>query len=207
MTEVSRPTLAADEALVYPHSLALPKLMGRLQRVISEELSGLHPKLLLARALLWPLPIETGGRVRTLALKLIGFKIGHGTIMAGTPTITGDENIYRNLTIGHSCWFNVGCVFDLGASLKIGDSVSLGHDVIVLTSTHEIGAPQRRASKLCSKPVIIDNGAWLGSRCTILPGVTIGAGAIVAAGAVVDKDVAPNTLVGGVPARIIKSLS
>ena len=157
--------------------------------------------------ILWPIPIDAGGRVRTAILKLIGFKIGHGTIMAGTPTITGNNDLYRNLTIGRGCWFNVGCFFDLGAKVDIGDDVSFGHDVIILTHSHDIGSSQRRASQLYCKPVTINNGAWLGSRCTILPGVTIGSGAVIAAGAVVHKDVPPNTLVGGVPARVIRTLS
>ena len=179
----------------------------RLRRVLREELSGLHLRLMLARILLAPIPIDVGGRLRVLILRLIGFEIGHGTIMAGTPTITGSKDIYRNLTIGRGCWINVGCLFDLGAAINIGNNVSIGHEVIVLTNSHEIGTPYQRAAKLCATPVTIDNGAWLGSRCTILPGVNIGAGAIVAAGAVVHHDVPPNTLVAGVPARVVKLLS
>jgi maltose O-acetyltransferase len=178
----------------------------RLRRVVNEELSGLHPKLLFAKLLLWPIPIDVGGRVRTAVLRLTGFKIGRGTIMAGTPALTGGKDIYHNLTIGRGCWINVGCFFDLGATITIGDDVSLGHEVIVLTASHDIGSSAHRASALYAKPVVIGSGAWLGSRCTILPGVSIGSGAIIAAGAVVDKDVPPNALVAGVPARVVRLL-
>jgi maltose O-acetyltransferase len=95
---------------------------------------------------------------------------------------------------------------DLGASISIGDKVSLGHGVLVLTGTHEIGPPSHRAGRLVTEPVSIGDGAWLGSRCVIFPGVKIGAGAVVAAGAVVTEDVPANTVVAGVPAQIVKSL-
>jgi maltose O-acetyltransferase len=91
--------------------------------------------------------------------------------------------------------------------VTIGNNVSFGHQVIVLTNTHDIGPASRRAATLCSKAVTIGNGAWLGARCTILPGVTIGDGAVVAAGSVVNEDVPANVLVAGVPARLVRLLS
>lgn len=80
------------------------------------------------------------------------------------------------------------------------------HQVLILTTSHEIGPQGQRAAALEARPVCIGSGAWLGARCTILPGVTIGAGAIIAAGAVVSRDVPANTMVAGIPARVIKSL-
>jgi maltose O-acetyltransferase len=181
-------------------------LLKKLIRVASEEFSGFHFRLLLARVLLALLPIHVGGRLRAKVLRWMGFKIGHGTAMSGTPIITGSEGLYRNLTIGNCCWFNVDCLLDLGAHIDIGDNVAFGHQVIVLTTTHEVGQSNRRASTLLKKPVKISSGAWLGARCIILPGITVGEGAIVAAGAVVTRDVPPNTMVAGMPARVIKSL-
>jgi maltose O-acetyltransferase len=178
----------------------------RLRRVASEEFAGVHWRLLLARVLLAVLPIHVGGRIRTLGLRLAGFRIGHGTIMAGLPTVNGGRNLYQMLRIGSGCWFNVGCVLDLGALISIGNRVSLGHGVLVLTGTHEMGSPRQRAGGPYTKPVSIGDGAWLGARCTIFPGVKIGSGAVVAAGAVVTQNVPANTLVAGVPARIIKRL-
>ena len=66
-----------------------------------------------------------------------------------------------------------------------------------------MGSAQRRAGELTTLPVTIDDGAWIGARSTILPGITIGAGAIISAGAVVNKDVPPNTVVAGSPARVV----
>jgi maltose O-acetyltransferase len=179
----------------------------KVRQLLREEFAGIHLRLLIARMLLAPLPIHVGGRVRTMILKLIGFQIGRGTILAGMPTIILDGNTYKKLVIGEGCWINIGCSFDLGAEIRIGSKVSIGHGVLVLTRSHEVGTSRQRAVTLFTKPVNIGSGVWLGSRSTILPGVTIGAGAIVAAGSVVHHDVPPNTLVAGVPARVIKELS
>jgi maltose O-acetyltransferase len=186
--------------------LVLPRARGRTLRVLREEIAGLHWRLVAARILLAFFPIHTGGRVRVLVLRMAGFKMGRGTIFAGTPRFTGGRRMFRNLVIGESCWFNIGCIFDLAATVTIGSNVSFGHEVVIITTSHEIGRHTRRAATLCSKPVSIGDGAWLGSRCTILPGVVIGAGAVVAAGAVVHKDVPPNAMVAGVPAREVRSL-
>ena len=89
--------------------------------------------------------------------------------------------------------------------IYIGDDVLIGHNACLLTLNHEMD-PENRAD-VHPKPIHIEDKAWLGSNVTVLPGVTIGEGAIVAAGAVVTKDVESNTIVGGVPAKIIKRIS
>jgi maltose O-acetyltransferase len=179
----------------------------KIWQLLRAELEGVHLRLLIAQILLAPLPIHVGGRLRAIILRLAGFRIGRGTIMAGTPTITLDSHKYKNLMIGEGCWINIGCLFDLGAEIRIGSNVYFGHGVLVLTRSHEIGTAEQRAFAMLVEPVNIGNGVWLGARCTILPGVTIGPGAIVAAGSVVHQDVPPNTLVAGVPARFIRELS
>ena len=123
--------------------------------------------------------------------------------MWGAPTITGNQPV-QNLKIGHYCWINMGCVFDAGASIQIGNNVALGHQVMLMTGTHHLGGPARRAGNYFAQPIVIGDGAWIGARAIILPGVTIGAGAVVAANAVVTKDVPDNVIVGGIPARIIR---
>ena len=71
-----------------------------------------------------------------------------------------------------------------------------------MTNTHKLGTAEQRATDLIAHPIAIGDGAWLGARCTVLPGVTVGAGAVVAAGSVVTKDVPPNALAAGVPAVV-----
>jgi maltose O-acetyltransferase len=182
-------------------------MLSKVVRVFREELSGLHLRLLFARLLLWPFPIHTANRLRVFLLRAVGFEIGPKTIIVGTPIFTGGSDLYGKLKIGAACWFNVECFFDLGESITIGDRVAVGHQVIILTSSHEVGPEERRAATWYAKPVTIGDGVWLGARCTIMPGVRVGDGAIVAAGALVNRDVSPHTLVAGVPARSVKTLT
>ena len=181
--------------------------MNKLRRVVGEELSGLHLRLLLARLVLALLPIHVGSRLRVYILRLAGFQIGNGCVIWGTPIITGNSDLYRRLTIGKGCWINIGCFFDLGAPITIGNQIAIGHQVMFLTTSHDVGPHTQRAAATHTSAITIGDGAWIGARCTILPGVTIGAGAIVAAGAVVNRDVPPDTLVAGIPARATKTFS
>ncbi|MEJ0098238.1 MAG: acyltransferase [Pseudomonadota bacterium] len=203
----SLPLAAAEGRPVTLPKRSSGRVAAKIARVAREESAGLHLRLLLARALLWPLPLMVGGRLRGIVLRALGFRIGHGTIFAGMPVLLGGRGLHRNLEIRDICWINIGCVFDLNAPIFIGSRVALGHEVLLLTSTHEIGPPtQRAAPTVTARPIVINDGAWLGARCTILPGVSIGAGAVVAAGALVTRDVPPNSMVAGTPARLVRML-
>ena len=110
----------------------------------------------------------------------------------------------KNIHIGENVFINAGCSFQDQGGITIGDECLIGHHTVIATLNHE-EQPERRGD-LHPAPVIIGNQVWIGANATILPGVTIGDGAIVAAGAVVTKDVPANTVVGGVPARVIKQI-
>ncbi|WP_104381584.1 DapH/DapD/GlmU-related protein [Sphingobacterium sp. HMA12] len=113
-------------------------------------------------------------------------------------------NYGKNTSIGKNVFINFDSVFlDLGG-IVIEDQVLIAPKVSLLTEGHPI-EPQNRQS-LAVAPIHIKKNAWIGANATILPGVTIGENAVVAAGAVVDKDVPDNTIVGGIPARIIKNI-
>jgi acetyltransferase-like isoleucine patch superfamily enzyme len=84
--------------------------------------------------------------------------------------------------------------------------VSSGHHVVLVTAEHEVGPAARRAGDKRPRPITIEDGCWIGARTTILPGVRIGASSVVAAGSLVAADVPPCKVVGGVPARVLKSL-
>jgi acetyltransferase-like isoleucine patch superfamily enzyme len=103
--------------------------------------------------------------------------------------------------IGHNTWLGVDASLDGRSGVHIGNNVSIGDQLLILTKEHAINSPTFEG---VGGPVIIEDRAFLGSRVTILPEVRIGAGAVVASGAVVVKDVEPWTLVGGVPAKFIK---
>ncbi|HEV8283881.1 MAG TPA: DapH/DapD/GlmU-related protein [Chitinophagaceae bacterium] len=113
-------------------------------------------------------------------------------------------NFGRFIQIGKNVFINHACSFlDMGG-ITIEDHVLIGPRVNLVTENHPLNPADRRA--LICKPILIKRNAWIGAAATILPGVTIGENAVVAAGAVVSKDVPANTVVGGIPAKIIKSM-
>ncbi|WP_038172574.1 DapH/DapD/GlmU-related protein [Verrucomicrobium sp. BvORR106] len=114
-------------------------------------------------------------------------------------------NYGRHTKIGKRVFINFDCVFlDLGG-ITIEDDVFIAPRVSLLTEGHPV-SPENRHS-LTAAPVLIKRNAWIGANATVMQGVTIGENAVVAAGAVVTKDVPDNTIVGGVPARILKSIA
>jgi maltose O-acetyltransferase len=175
-------------------------------RALHEELQGFDLPTSAGLVALRLLPAGNAARLRGYVLRLFGFTVGRGTLLASPFTLTGGRAARANLTIGSMCYLNHGCIFDAVGPIVIGDDVSLGHEVLITTGAHRIGDASRRGGLVTPQPVRVGNGVWIGSRAVVLPGVTIGDGAIVAAGAVVTKDVAPNTLVGGTPARPIRDL-
>lgn len=110
----------------------------------------------------------------------------------------------KNLHIGKRVFINAGCKFQDQGGITIGDDVLIGHNCVIATLNHAMD-PDRRADMIPA-PVRIGDKVWIGANATILQGVTIGDGAIIAAGAVVNKNVPPRSIVGGVPARIIKTI-
>lgn len=92
------------------------------------------------------------------------------------------------------------------SQVTIGSRVAIGAYCRLVTDNHELGGPAQRAGKLILAPINIDDGVFIGANVTVIGGVNIGAGSIVGAGAVVTKDVPPNSVVGGVPARVIRTL-
>ena len=111
----------------------------------------------------------------------------------------------KNINVGENVFINSNCTMQDQGGIFIGDNVLIGHNACLLTLNHNED-PQKRANLLPS-PIKIGNGAWLGSNVTVLPGVTIGDGAIIAAGAVVTKDVEANTIVAGIPAKVVRKVN
>lgn len=108
----------------------------------------------------------------------------------------------KNIHVGKQVFINMGCKFQDQGGIFIGDGSLIGHNVVLATLNHAI-PPEDRSSMLPA-PVRIGRHVWIGANATVLPGVTIGDGAIIAAGAVVTRDVPENAIVGGVPARIMR---
>lgn len=110
-----------------------------------------------------------------------------------------------NIQCGNNVYFNVNCVLLDGMQIKIGNNFFCGPHVQIYTATHPLDHELRKTVEY-SKPITIGNDCWIGGSSVICPGVTIGDRCVIAAGSVVTKDVANDTLVGGNPAKLIRSL-
>ena len=140
-------------------------------------------------------------RIRTMFGDLIGKELD-STVSLIPPLYTtggGNTRIGRNLFINQNC-----TMYDLGG-LDIADDVMIGPNVSLITSGHPIAPSQRRAGVTAS-PIVIERNVWIAANVTVIGGVTIGENSVVAAGSVVTKDVPANTLVGGNPAKVIRSI-
>ena len=175
-------------------------------RAAFEEIEPLLSGTLLAHAAT-VLPQQSFARTRTALLRAAGVRIGAHSLVQGPVRITGIGNPCVHLSIGKYTIITGPLHVDLAAPVDIGDGVRIGHDVSLITVNHAIGPRWLRSGTSEFGRIEIGNGAWLASRVTVLPKVRIGAGAVVAAGAVVTRDVPDDTLVAGVPARVIRTLS
>jgi maltose O-acetyltransferase len=112
------------------------------------------------------------------------------------------------ITIGKGCFINSGVRFECApeVTIKIGDRVQIGSRCSFETMNHSVVLLEKNKRGGFPKSIVIEDDVWIASRVSVLPGVTIGKGSVVAAGAVVTKDVPPFTLVGGIPARIIRQI-
>ncbi len=139
-------------------------------------------------------------------------------IRAGWSELTGQEvgrtfrlippvftDLGLNIRVGEDVFINQGChLSDIGG-IEICDQVMIGPKVNLISSGHPTD-PNRRRREVTAAPIVIERNVWIGTGATVLQGVTVGADAVIAAGAVVTKDVPPRTLVAGVPARVVKHL-
>lgn len=148
------------------------------------------------------LTFNDADEVRALFSDLIGRKVDDSFVLAPPFYTTGglDIRVGRNVFINQNCTF-----YDLGG-LDIGDDVMIGPNVSLITSGHPIEPSQRR-NGVIAKPIVIGKNVWIAAGATIIGGVTVGENSVVAAGSVVTRDVPPNTLVGGNPARVIRSIA
>ena len=148
------------------------------------------------------LTFDDAADVRALFGELIGTQVDDGFTLIPPFYATGGTG----MKLGRNVFVNQNCTFyDLGG-LEIGDDVMIGPNVSLITSGHPV-EPSRRRDGVIAKPIVIERNVWIGAGATIIGGVTIGENAVVAAAAVVTRDVPPNTLVGGNPAKIIRSIA
>lgn len=147
------------------------------------------------------LTFHDAGEVRALFGELIGTRVDDTFLLIPPFYTTGgaDIRVGRNVFINQNCTF-----YDLGG-IDIADDAMIGPNVSLITSGHPIEPSQRREAVL-AKPIRLERNVWIAAGATILGGVTVGENSVVAAASVVTRDVPPNTLVAGNPARVIRSI-
>lgn len=168
-----------SEAHLFMHGAA-----RSAQRVTAEINAGCH----------------TAEELRALMSELVGYEVDEGVGLF--PPIYSDFG--RNIKLGRNVFINSGCCFQDQGGIELGDGCMIGHQVVIATLNHDL-MPERRASMIPAR-VTLGRNVWVGAHATILPGVTIGDNSVVAAGAVVTKDVPANCVAAGVPARVVKRL-
>ena len=147
-------------------------------------------------------------QLRAPWLRLLGARIGRRTVLHDVRFF----NLYRRglagLEIADECFVGDECLLDLAEGIRLERQVTLAERVLVLTHMNVGYAdhPLQQSFPPMAKPVVVEQGAFLGANVTLLPGVRIGARSFVAAGAVVTSDVPAETLVAGVPARVLRSI-
>lgn len=138
-------------------------------------------------------------------LRATGFDI-HSTALIRSKVLfqVKELEVGPDVFIGNGCSFYGSVRFP--SKVTIGEQTKVAPEVMFCCSIHELGGTERRAGETCNRDIAVGKGCWIGARSTILPGVSIGDGSVIAAGAVVAKDIPANCLAGGVPARVIKKL-
>lgn len=141
---------------------------------------------------------HTPEELREIMSRLIGKRVDSSFRMF--PPFYTDFG--KNITIGKDVFINSGCHFQDQGGIEIGDGALIGHNVVLATINHDLNPKENRKNHYA--PIKIGAHVWIGSNATILSGVTIGDYAVIAAGAVVTRDVPAMTIVGGVPAKVLK---
>ena len=204
------PVLAAKRTAPAPEPAPAERrgsLAERIARRLAADLRGIRPVLLLVQGLVALIPRGTFGWVRPALYRAAGVRIGARTRIYGKVQVEGVGRVAAQVRIGSDCMFTTPLFLNASADIRIGNHVVIGHHAMIITDDHELSDPTQRCGARVASPVVVEDGVWIAARVTVLPGVTLGHGCVVAAGALVARDVPPHTLVAGVPARVIKRLS
>jgi maltose O-acetyltransferase len=184
-----------------PKSHKARMLAGEMYRGSDPELVADHVR---AQALLtrYNATAADEAQRRAALLKQLLGAVGEGTVIR--PVFACDYG--ANIRIGRNGFINFQCVFLDCARIEIGDNLQMAPLVQLYTAWHPLDPDERRTGVEAASPIRIGHDVWIGGGAIVLPGVTIGDAAVIGAGAVVTRDVAPRAVVGGNPARVVRTL-
>ena len=207
----SSPWTRPDESAPPMPEVVLPgeggKGLSRLRRYANLIHRSAHFKYNVARFVSRLLPDVASGIIRGRIYRWAGFEIGAGAFIMGNLRLTSAApDFYSKLSIGEGATLADGITINLDDKVTIGKNAAIAPHVVIYTGSHQIGPGSKRIGEFTSLPVTIEEGAWVRVGAILVPGVTVGRGSIVAAGAVVLKDVPPNTYVEGNPAQVVRQL-
>jgi len=177
---------------------------SQLIRTRTPEFRAFHDRVKVATRLSAKLSshcMDEAEAIQVTFEELIGKPVGDAFTLI--PPFYTDYGL--NISVGRAVFIGYECAFTGHAAIDIADRVMVAHKVNLVTAGHPV-EPDKRKSFITAAPIAIDTNVWIGVAATILPGVTIGADSVVAAGAVVTHDVPPATIVAGVPATVIRHL-
>lgn len=166
--------------------------------------SLVHGLLYLTNTLSALLPQTRWFRLRRLLYRKAGVQVGPNVRISGTARIP-----HSNVVIGADTWVGAGCelISTVECAVTVGPRCDLGPGVMLVAGSHEIGDHHRRGSEAGnSRPIFVGAGTWIGARAVVLAGTTIGEGSVVAAGSVVRGVYPDDSLLAGVPARVVRRL-
>jgi len=147
------------------------------------------------------IPYDQREAIRDTWMELTGAAVDEAFHLI--PPLYSDHGL--NIRVGRNVFINQACMLNDIGGIEIGDDVMIGPRVSLLTTGHPLD-PGRRRRQIVAAPIAIERNVWLGAGATVLQGVTVGSDAVVAAGAIVTRDVPPRTLVAGVPAQVLREI-
>jgi acetyltransferase-like isoleucine patch superfamily enzyme len=148
------------------------------------------------------IPFAEGDAIRQTWSELTGTAVDPSFMLI--PPVYSDHGL--SIRVGRNVFINQGCTLNDIGGIEIGDDVLIGPRVSLISSGHPLDPSQRRR-QIVAAPIVIERNVWLAAGAMVLQGVSVGEDSVVAAGAVVTRDVPPGTLVAGVPAQVVRTIS
>jgi len=185
--------------------------MARWKQIIARESDSLvrvfHPRLWFWQICAGLLPEFALSSLRARCYHLGGCDIAPRVAILGRLRLLGEGALAGRLHLGEGSLIAPGVTFGMDGEITVGRNVSIGPQATLYTATHALGfGSQRMVPTMTAKPVVVEDGVWIGMQALILPGVTLGQGCVISAGAVVTQDVPPHMLVAGNPATVQQKL-